>query len=228
MFHTNGIARIAPLLVALAVILGAGLLHGVWTERWSPSQELDEAVARLDGLPERFGAWQAQPIDIDAKTLKQAGAAGHWLRRLTHARTGATVTILLLCGRTAQMAVHRPEHCYRGAGYEMSAPAAHQAVNFGDDRSAELWTARFVKDDPAGAGQLRIFWSWFADGTWRAPDSPRLAFAGLPLLFKLYAVRELTGPLQRVEDDPCLDLLRELLPEINKAISASSQPSSTP
>lgn len=220
--------RSAPLLVAIVVIVGAGFIHGMWTERWSSSQELDDAVARLEGLPERVGAWHAQPIEIDAKALKQAGAAGHWLRRFTHTRTGATVTIILLCGRTGQMAVHRPEHCYRGAGYEMSAPPAHKTLDFVKQGSAQLWTARFVKDDPASPVQLRIFWSWFADGAWRAPESPRLAFAGKSVLFKLYAVHELTGPAQRVEDDPCLDLLHALLPEIARSISSFPQPDPTP
>jgi hypothetical protein len=200
----------------------------MWTERWSSSQEVDEAVARLEGLPDHLGEWQAQPIEVDEKALQQAGAAGHWLRRFTNARTGATITVLLLCGRTGQMAVHRPEHCYRGAGYEMVGNAAHQAIDLGNHQAAQFWTARFVKDDPAGAAQLRIFWSWFADGAWQAPESPRLTFAGQSVLFKLYAVRDLTGPPQPAERDPSLELLRTLLPKIDKAISSSSQPASTP
>jgi hypothetical protein len=221
-------ARSAPPLVGFVVIVAVGFVHGMWTERWNPSQELDDAIAHLNDLPERVGAWQAQPIEIDAKALQQAGAAGHWLRRFTHARTGASVTIILLCGRTGQMAVHRPEHCYRGSGYEMSAPAANQTLDLGEQGSAQFWTARFVKDDPGNPAQLRIFWSWLAGGAWQAPESPRLTFAGQTVLFKLYAVREDTGPKQPVENDSCLELLLALLPEITRSITSSSRPDPIP
>jgi hypothetical protein len=66
--------------------------------------------------------------------------------------------------------------------------------------------------------QLRIFWTWFGDGTWRAPESPRLAFAPLPALYKLYVVRELPPRGERSEDDPSLDLLRRLLPALGRAL----------
>jgi hypothetical protein len=178
------------MLVALGVVLAAGLVHGILTNRWSKSQELEAAVSRLRLLPEQVGAWQARPVDLDSRALQQAGAEGHWLRRFTNARTGASVTIILLCGGTGNMAVHQPEDCYRGAGYEMAAPASSYALpSEGKDSTGTLWTARFRKEDAAGSVQLRIWWSWLADGRWQAPDSPRLAFAGFPVLYKLYAVR---------------------------------------
>jgi hypothetical protein len=213
------------LLIALGLVLSTGFLHGIWIERWRKSEEPPAAVARLDGLPERVGDWQASSFEMDPRALQQAGAEGHWLRRFTHARTGTAITIILLCGRTGQMAAHRPEHCYRGAGYETSAPAAKCAVPLGPaEPPADFWTARFRKDDATGPVQLRIFWSWLADDSWRAPDSPRLAFAGVPVLYKLYAVRELQGLPERVEEDPCLDLLGSLIPVLTKSLSSPQPP----
>lgn len=218
--QTKRPTRVAPLLVALGVVLAGGLLHGIWTDRWHESGELEVAVALLRLLPEQVGDWPAHPVDLDAQALRQAGAAGHWVRRFTNARTGTSVTIILLCGGTRHMAVHRPEDCYRGAGYEMAGPAASVTLP-NEVAPAAFWTARFGKQDAAGAVQLRVFWSWLADGRWQAPDSPRLAFAGFPVLFKLYAVREITGPLGPIEDDPCLDLLRRLVPELTNTLSSS-------
>jgi len=224
-FYENHMWRFKPLLIALGVVLGTGFLHGIWTERWRKSEELQAAVAWLDGLPEQVGDWQASAIEMDPRALQQAGAEGHWLRRFTRARTGSTITIILLCGRTGKMAAHRPEHCYRGAGYETSAPAVKCDVSLGPDvPAADFWTARFRKDDVAGPVQLRIFWSWLASDSWQAPDSPRLAFAGVPVLYKLYAVRELSGPPDRIEDDPCLDLLRLLIPVLTKSLSSPQLP----
>jgi hypothetical protein len=228
-------------LVALVIVVAAGAWHGIGTERWRKSEELGPAVARLSDLPERVGDWQARPVDMDAQALRQAGAEGHWLRRFANPRATSSVTIVLLCGRTGQMAVHRPEDCYRGAGYEMAAPATQyqlpphptlspaegERVGRGggpDGEPAAFWTACFHKQDAAGPVQLRIYWSWFAGGRWQAPDSPRLAFAGLPVLYKLYVVCEAGEPAGPITNDPCIDLLRSLVPELTKALAATDPP----
>jgi hypothetical protein len=214
-------ARILPLLTALIVVLGTGLVHGLWTGRWQFGQQLETAAARLDtGLPESVGDWQAGPVELDAEALRQAGAEGHWLRRFTNRQTGATVTILLLCGRTARMVVHRPEHCYQGAGYDLAVPAVPWVLAL-EEHPAGLRTAEFSKPEPGGAVRLRIFWSWLADGAWQAPSSPRFAFAGTPFLYKLYAIREMAAPRERLEEDPSLNLLRRLLPKLAGHLSPS-------
>jgi len=217
MFFTNRLSRFAPMLTALVIVLGVGLLHGTWTQRWVKSAALEAAVARLDSLPDHAGDWHGQAIELDPQALRQAGADGYWLRRFTNAKTGAAVNLFILCGRSGKMAVHRPEHCYQGAGYEMLAAPALQRL---DPVSASLWTTRFRKQDAAGPVELRIFWSWLADGQWQTPESPRLTFARPPVLYKLYAIHEMTGSRQRVEDDPSLDLLRTLLPAVTQTLTA--------
>ncbi|HMF12113.1 MAG TPA: exosortase-associated EpsI family protein [Gemmataceae bacterium] len=213
---------VVPLVVALGVVVAAGTWYGLTTERWQKSEELEAAVSRLRELPEHIGDWQARPVEMDARALRQAGAEGHWVRRFTHSRTGASVTIILLCGRTGQMAVHRPEDCYRGAGYEISSPATPYASRSEKgDAESRFWTACFRKQDASGPVQLRIFWSWLASDAWQAPDSPRLAFAGLPVLYKLYAVHELVGP---IEDDPAIDLLHRLVPPLTELLAIRQPP----
>ena len=48
---------------------------------------------------------------------------------------------------------------------------------------------------PTGTEAVRCRWAWTADGTWHAPDYPRLFFAksqvSLPVLYKLYVVHPL-------------------------------------
>jgi hypothetical protein len=199
--------------------VASGLLHGIGTERWRQSNDLAFALSRLDDLPEHVGEWRASPLEMDATILRQAGAEGWWLRRFTHTRSGAMVNILLLCGPTRHMAIHRPEDCYRGAGYEIAAPAVPVTISDGSDI---FWTARFRKSDSLGSAHLRICWSWFADGKWQAPESPRLAFAGIPVLYKLYAIREMSEPAESAEVDPAADLLRLLAPELARSFTLSS------
>jgi len=212
-------SRTVPLLVALAVVLAAGLLHGIGTDRWRQSPDLQFAISRIHDLPERVGDWQAAPLEMDIAELRQAGAEGWWLRRFTNARTGEIVSILLLCGPTRYMAIHRPEDCYRGAGYEIAAPPAPLTIS---DRADLFWTARFRKSDAIGVSQLRICWSWFADGRWQAPDSPRLTFAGIPVLYKLYAICELSEPTEPTTGDSSVELLRLLVPELSRLLSPAS------
>jgi hypothetical protein len=49
-----------------------------------------------------------------------------------------------------------------------------------------------------------------------------MAFAPRRALYKLYVVRELDAPAGRIEDDPSLEFLRTLLPELERALFANS------
>lgn len=214
-------SRSLPLLTGLALVLAAGYLHGVWTQRWRRAPELEQAVRRLRDLPGDLGPWKAQPAPVDEQDLAQAGAAGWWSRRYTHEKTGESVSVIMLCGRGGPLCVHRPEHCYRGAGYEMaSAPLLHRPRLGPGAAPAEFWTTRFVKQDVTGGEQLRIFWAWRGGGGWTAPNNPRWDLAHLPVLHKLYVVREVTTARpQRVEDDPAAHFLELLLPALDRAIA---------
>jgi hypothetical protein len=209
--------RRIPLLVGLILLLLVAVVQGVWTQRWQKSADLEMALARLANAPGDLGTWKAEPVEFDADTLTAAGAQGSWVRRYTDTRSGASVLVLLLCGRSGKMSVHRPQDCYRGAGYEMLAEPVHYELP--GEPSAACWTTRFRKEETTGNVQLRIFWTWFGDGRWQAPDSPRLTFAPLPALYKLYVVREMAPHQERLEQDPSLDLLQQLLPALAQALT---------
>jgi hypothetical protein len=209
--------RSIPLLVGLFLVMATALVHGVWTQRWQKSADMESAIARLSNAPGDLGAWKAEPVEFDDDALSAAGAQGSWVRRYTDARSGASVLVILLCGRSGKMSVHRPEYCYRGAGYEVMTDPAHCEIP--GDPPALCWTTRFRKEETTGSVQLRIFWTWFGNGVWQAPDSPRLTFAPLPALYKLYAVRELPPRQERLEQDPSLDLLQQLLPALAAALT---------
>jgi hypothetical protein len=209
--------RSIPLLAGLIVVMTTALVQGVWTQRWQKSAIMEAALHRLSYAPGDLGTWKVEPIEFDDEALAAAGAQGSWVQRYTDARTGVSVLVILLCGRSGKMSVHRPEHCYRGAGYEMMAEPMPYKLSV--DPPAHCWTTRFRKEESTGNVQLRIFWTWFGDGVWQAPDSPRLAFAHLSALYKLYAIRELPPRQERLEQDPSLDLLRQLLPALAEALT---------
>jgi hypothetical protein len=208
-------------LAALAVVLGGGLAHGVWTERWHKSAELEAAAARLRLLPDDFPGWKGEAIELDEESATVAGARASWVRRFTHSGTGESLTTVVLCGKPGRMSVHRPEYCYACAGYEMTAPAVPCVFPVLGGAPAQFQTAPFVKADADGLVHLRIYWSWSAGGPWQAPDSPRVTFARYPALFKFYVIHETTSAPGRPEDGPAAEFIRQALPALNRALSPS-------
>jgi hypothetical protein len=214
------VTRIFTFAVGLAVVIASGVVYGAWTQRWQESAVLENAVAKLQGLPEQVGRWQARPAELDQDALDMAGAKGWWVRRFTNEQTGTSVLVILLCGRAGPLSVHKPETCYTTAGYTLtSAPVRYTVRNETEATAAEFWTGVFKKPE-AGGEQLRIFWSWYDGRAWQASDNPRWTFAHLPALYKLYVIRETNGRSERLDDDPAAEFLRRLLPEMSRTLSA--------
>jgi hypothetical protein len=211
--------RPSHVLTAFALLALSGLAHGLWTGRWQPSDARDEALARVGRVPLTAGNWKGHDLEVDPAPFRQARAEAYWTRRYEDSK-GRAVTVILMCGRSGPLAVHTPDVCYRGAGYEMAADPEPVEVRSGSGGPAHFWMARFQKEGPGAEGQLRLFWSWSTGGgPWLAADRPRLAFAGQPDLYKLYVISDLTTPDGPLAGDPALDLLRDLLPSLDRALA---------
>jgi hypothetical protein len=138
------------------------------------------------------------------------------MRRYVRQGGNDAVLVILMCGRAGQMAVHTPDVCYRGAGYEMAGTQSQQTLPGG----ARFWTARFRPATPTSP-ELAIHWAWSAEGRWQAPDSPRLTFAGQPYLYKLYVVREASAAPGA---DPVITgFLQELLPVLDEVLFSTGR-----
>lgn len=210
--------RSIPILVGLAILVATGIVHGLWTYRWQPSEALAEAEARLAQLPETVGSWKSVPAEQEEDMLRLAGATGHYSRAFTDPVTGEQVLVILLVGLPARMSVHRPEHCYEAVGYVQNGPAASVELRPTGLPEAELFTGLFTREEVTGPGQLRIFWSFGANGHWSAPSNPRLRFVRERVLYKLYAVRNVAEAPGPIGNDPCVRLLGELLPILDRTL----------
>jgi hypothetical protein len=193
----------------LVFVVGSGVVHGLWTGRWQKPVALEVAVARVTQVPLVIGDWHGKDIPVDAREFAQAGAESYWAR--TYTDKNRSVTVLLMCGQVRHMAVHTPEVCYQGLGFQMVDVPENIVVPYGPARDkAEFWTARFTRQ-LGFVGDLRLFWAWNGSGTWQAPTSPRWTYAGQPFLYKLYVVEESTAP-QRLENDAAVMFLGQFLP----------------
>jgi hypothetical protein len=212
--------RIISLTTIVTALVACGLVHGLWTDRWVSAHDVTDQAARMNRVTLALGDWQGQELDITRQPNKEI--AGHLYRRYINRRSGETVTVALVAGRPGPVAIHTPDACYAASGYQVGTPVKQFVRSELPGRAAEFWTAPFVRTRAADRSQLRIFWSWSATGAWTVPSTPRVAFARYPVLYKLYVIREVADPDQPVAEDPCLDLLRVLLPDLHKSLFAES------
>jgi hypothetical protein len=203
------------LVSVFALVLLSGLAHGLWTNRWATTAGPEAGAARLESLPMTLGEWDGQAQEMNPRELALAEVSGYVKRQYVNRRTGSVVSLLMVCGRPGPVAVHSPSVCYAGAGYEpVGATAKHAEPGTPPD---EFWVSQFRKAEAAVPVNLRLWYAWNATGTWQAADNPRVTFARYPILYKMYVVRELPRADEPLEEDPSVDFLRLLLPEIQKA-----------
>jgi hypothetical protein len=168
-----------------------------------------------------IGEWEGRPMEISARQLAVAEAVGHLSRAYVNRRTGMEVSVVVLCGRPGPIALHSPEVCYAGSGFSLNGETEICSVKSDDGSTAELYKGQFVKPG-AAPDALNVFWAWKAKGTWAATPNPRLAFVRSTVLYKLYAIRRIVRPGEILSQEPCLDFLREFLPELEKQLSPSA------
>jgi hypothetical protein len=209
---------LAATAAALLVIV-PGILHGLREGRWQNSQQLEAAVARVRRVPLAVGDWRGQPAELSQEEVRGAEADGCLVRRYENARTGEAVTVVLLCGRPGPISVHTPDVCYVSSGYDLLGGVVRLAKPFeSGPRPAEFCAARFRKPGPAAAENCHVFWAWSAAGDWSAPANPRIAFAPYPALYKLYVIREPGPGDESLQEDPAVEFIRLLLPELRAAL----------
>lgn len=187
-------------LVAVGLIVLAGLAQAYWTGQWSAANNkaISIAVERLKGLPSEVGDWKGVSQDIAAYQLEEGEIAGYRAWDFQNTEDGQRLTVFIVCGRPSPISLHTPDWCYGGAGYRVQGsiePLQLQFSDTGHGPSATFNTAYFRKPNELVPSGLRILWSWNADGQWQVPARPRFQFASREVLYKLYVV-------ERVAENP--------------------------
>jgi hypothetical protein len=212
--------RYVPIALAFALIITTGVVHGIWTDRWSVSRELQMAAKRLETIPLDVGEWKGQPEELDRRQQEAAGIIDYISRRYENRRDGTKISILLAVGRPGPIASHKPEICYAGAGFESLGDRVPVSVSLGSgSRPAEFAQVQFRKEHTAIPLYLRVLYSLSSRGNWVVPSGDaRVAFAWAPALFKLYVVRQTPSPDASMKEEPAVDFLRQFLPEVDRAL----------
>lgn len=212
-------SAVSPLLAGLVILVALGVAHGLVTDRWAPSGQLEDALATLDRVPVAYGDWSSEELKYDPDALTRAGIKGCVFRRYRNPRTREAVAVLLVCGRGGPISVHTPEVCYAGAGYRPTTDAVQKEIDLGEGRKHTFRVMRFTQPDGVAQTQLEIYLAWSRDGrTWEAPQNPRLHLARAPALYKLYVVREFLPKTRAESIDSCQAFLRQALPDLGQTL----------
>jgi hypothetical protein len=205
-------------------VAALGVVHGVSTDRWRPSGELEVALAGLGRVPARFGDWAGEDLPSEPETMARAGIKGWVFRRYHNPRTREAVSVLLVCGRGGPISAHTPDVCYAGSGYRQLVDQDLTEVEWGGGGRSAFWTTRFAKPGGVVPTQLEVSWAWSRDGrTWEAPQNPGLVLARAPALYKLYVVRQFVPGTRGESADTCQAFLRRALPDLRQALAPEAQ-----
>ena len=204
-------------ITAAAIVIGVGLVHGNWTNRWRPAPALAALAARLESVPMKIGDWTATPYQVPPRELAMAGAVGSLSRRYTNSSRGVTVSVVLLSGLPGKICTHTPGVCYPGDGFTLGSPAVFSRRYGSPERPAEFRTALATRGG-VNPSVLRMFWSWNDLTGWSAPENQRWKFASVPALCKLYVIRETAGRVVDPRTDQCNDFLALFLPELDRCV----------
>ena len=211
------LGRILIIVVFLAL---TGWLHGRWTDRWGVSGDTVAAAAALPTVPLVLGDWEGRDITREESEIANRSSSPQLLRRYVNRNSGETIGLLVTCGRPGSMIIeHNPKICYSELGFDEIGDG--RRVPFTQaEKSSEFYAHTFVKTTPTRTSRLRVLWSWGDARNWSFPDRPRIEFAKLPVLYKIYVTREMLMEDEPIADDAALAFLRAALPELTAALSA--------
>jgi hypothetical protein len=233
---------------AVLLVIAVTAVQGVLTERWGRRED-GGRLARAAGLleesfPRKFGDWEFEEVlPSDPQELARAGAVGHVSKLYRNARTKTHVSTFVVCATPHDASGHTPDRCYPGAGFEIGEAEHRHPIGLRDGREAETFTATFRKQGQT----LRIFWTYGiaepADGNarpgaepdndgiasaetrlrWIAPGIARIALAGQPAVYKVYAIVDQTKMTTSQATAEGTDFLAQLLTSLDDEITLAKQ-----
>ncbi|MBP3960068.1 hypothetical protein J8F10_32985 [Gemmata sp. G18] len=208
-------------IAAIALLGLSGGLHGIYTHRWDSWAEsvAGTAVDRIERVPLRAGAWEGERIEVDTLTLPEEMVGRAVSVRFVNRITGSTATVFLSCGPTDSIAAHTPRVCYPVNGYPCSGTDLRASPAPAEDPAPEFWVSNFTKPDALAPIHLRVIWAWSDGRGWQVPGNPLRTFRRSPVIYKCYVVRQVISPDEPVENDPGMQLLAALLPELDGVLS---------
>jgi hypothetical protein len=211
-----------PFVVALPLVVSSAIWQGEQTERWGTFEELGVFARRIEKIPLEVGDWKGQRgPKMEEDIRNYAGAVGDAQITFTNSRQ-ERVNVMIVCGRLMDVWNHRPDRCYPAHGYKEEGDRTAQKIDIYDKVPAEFQTSIYSRKD--AAAPLRVYWGWSSDGRWLAPDDVRDNFKRTHPIFKIQVENAIVGDKQSLSEGPGVDLIKALIPELNRALFPNYKP----
>src|SRR5215210_3372333 len=213
--------RTKHLVGAVLLLAAGGAVHGMWTHRWSGTAAHEAGLDLLVGVDGPVGDWAPGPaVPVAERDIPKGTKATS--RQFVNEKLGKRLVVSVTSGVPGVVAAHTPDVCFLGSGYKLKNPPSKQTIPLANGGSVSFYLADFEKTSAAGTEAVRCRWAWTADGTWHAPDYPRLFFArsqvNLPVLYKLYVVHPI-GDEDLTKNDPYRTLAADLAAALGRQLA---------
>jgi hypothetical protein len=200
----------------IGLTLASGVIHGRLSNRWGPSADMVAAAARLQQVPAQIGDWQLQesrPLDKNAADILQC--AGYIFRTYVNQKTREAANVTVIIGPPVPTAIHDPEICYSGQGYELGTPRQRVLISAHEGAQHELWSVTLRSKD-LESGFVKVYYGLSTGDRWQAPEGARLMLAGKPYLYKVQSAMYLPPGADLEASDPCRSFLEAFLPTVKQ------------
>lgn len=211
------------ILFALAILIGTGLVHALWTDRWDTPVDRKTAATRFAQFPAKLGDWEGALTEVSQEQYPEAVYGTGVTVRYVNSVDANAITVYLAFGRPGPLTIHTPALCFDGGGFQMVGNEEPFSTSVGTPaRPVEFRSALFSKTMGPVPEHVRVMWSWNTGGQWQAPASPRMALARFRVIYKLYVARRVNNPGDPVKDEATQQFLDQLIPELDKGVLSSN------
>jgi len=176
----------------------------------------------VDNLPTNIGPWRmlkSEPMDESALRILKCRAQQS--RVYVDEQTGDTVSLVLLAGVAGPIVAHTPESCYSSTDFDIDGSTRSEVVRQKGDQTDTFGHVAF-RSKSLTAQRQEVYYAWRRhNGPWEAPQSPRLAMGGQPMLYKLQLAIACpaTSSDKSYADDAMHRFLNDLLPALDRILT---------
>jgi hypothetical protein len=214
---------------ALALVLltiAPAIWHGQILRRWGIHDELAYHATTIEELPTQLGAWRlvAKGDPVEPHVREQLKLQGYLHRVYEHAETRQRVSLLLMVGTAGPLVRHPPEICYGSQANRLESSTLLEVEQEG--HASRFRLLEFSSRSPVPQDFL-IAYAFGSEGQWDNPSSPRLAYAGKPMLYKVQVLTDATRERDRLKPAGMKAFLGALVPVLNARFEAGKVPAST-
>jgi Protein of unknown function (DUF3485) len=207
--------------VACAILLGSAGVRA-WQAR-RIEQTLAEGLKNkieIERIPLTLGPWKGEPTRLDLQIARGTGADEIVTRRYVNQGTGVVIEAIILYGPAVDMYIHIPELCYPSAGFNLVGGPEAKVIE-AEGLRVPFRSLVYAKGEGAQADLQEVYYSWRYNGRWTPEVGKQKHFERIPSMYKVHVARRAFEGERRDVGNPCEAFLRELLPELERRITAS-------